>query len=59
MQHVTYNELTVICGKHQAYAALLVIEGSVKVRKNNIVSFDCEKRLSHALDAMSETEQAA
>jgi len=59
MKHVTYDELTVICGKQQAYAALLVIEGSGKIRRDNIVSFDCKKRLSHALDVMSETEQAA
>lgn len=59
MNYVTYNELLAACGKNKAYEALLVLERSAEIKRDNIVSFDCEKRLRHALDVMRETKQAA
>lgn len=59
MSYVTYKELTAVCGKQRTYAALLIIERSAEIKKDNIVFFDCEKRLRHALEAMCDTEQAA
>lgn len=41
------------------YEALLLLERDADIRKDTIVSFDCEKRLRCALDAMRETKQAA
>ena len=59
MYYVTYNELIAVCGKQKAYTALLIIESSAKIKRENIVFLDCEKRLLHALDAMRDTKQAA
>jgi len=58
MNYVTYKELSVVYGK-RAYEALLLLERSAKIKRDNIVSVDCEKRLRCALDAMRETKQAA
>jgi len=58
MNYVTYKELTAVYGK-KAYTALLLLERSAEIERDNIVSFDCEKRLRCALDAMCETKQVA
>jgi len=59
MTDITYSELVALCGKQTAYPVLLVIENSAKVRKNNVVQFDCEKRLRRAFNTMRENELTA
>jgi hypothetical protein len=59
MELIHYDDLTARYGRRMAYAALLIIEGSAKVRQSDVVPFDCEKRLRSALDAMREQELAA
>ena len=58
-EYVTYNELAALFGRRMAYAALTLIEGSARVRKSNVIQFDCEKRLRSAFDAMRDESLAA